>query len=101
LQRSLVGGLPSYPLAGASLMLMGNSKLWGFRIVKVDLYRTSQEALRELLKQQRKGDRVDANDRCGAAWEAAVIRRKYESGDRRLDVLELIDVAADGVVTCP
>jgi hypothetical protein len=32
--------------------------------------------------------------------EVAVIRRKYEGGDRRLDVLELIDGAAEGVVTC-
>lgn len=59
----------------ASLMFIGSPGSWVFRIAKIDLHRASQEALRAV-ETAAQGGRVDPNDRCRAAWQAAFVRRK-------------------------
>jgi transcriptional regulator with XRE-family HTH domain len=74
-------------------MLIGSPTVGAFRLPK-SIYTERHKKLCELLKKYRKGAGLTQTVVAERLGKPPSYVAKYEGGDRRLDVLELIDVAA-------
>ena len=74
-------------------MLIGGPDAGAFELPK-SIYTDRHKKLCELLKKQRQAAGLTQTTVAGRLGKPPSYVAKYEGGDRRLDVLELIDVAA-------